>query len=85
MRTTIELRDDQRAALLALAARRGQKGFSRLVEEALDEWLRWQKESEDAVARALSLRGCLDGDEGGAFADACAEARSSLGPRSLDP
>jgi hypothetical protein len=31
MRTTIELRDDQRARLLEIAAREGRKGFSHLI------------------------------------------------------
>jgi hypothetical protein len=40
MRTTIEITDHQRARLLDLAARRGAKGFSRFVQEALDDYLR---------------------------------------------
>ena len=39
MRTTVEITSAQRARLLALAARRGDKGFSRLVQEALDAYL----------------------------------------------
>lgn len=39
MRTTIELTDEQRAALLALAARRGLRGYSSLVQEALAAYL----------------------------------------------
>jgi predicted DNA-binding protein len=42
MRTTIEIPDDQRARLLELAARRGEKGFSALVREALELYLRDQ-------------------------------------------
>ena len=85
MRTTIELRDDQRAALLSLAAKRGQKGFSSLVEEALDDWLRRQAEPNDAVARALTARGALPGSDGDDLAAACAEARSSLRVRDVAP
>lgn len=36
MRTTIELSDEHRSRLVELAARRGEKGFSPIVEEALD-------------------------------------------------
>jgi hypothetical protein len=36
MRTTIELGDSHRAALLRLAAGRGEKGLSRIVGEALE-------------------------------------------------
>lgn len=39
MRTTIELNEKHRAALLRLAAERGDKGFSRLVGEAVEAYL----------------------------------------------
>ncbi len=39
MRTTIELTDDLRARLLALAARRRLRGFSVLIREALERYL----------------------------------------------
>ncbi len=39
MRTTIELTDDHRAKLLALAARRRLRGFSTLIREALERYL----------------------------------------------
>ncbi len=39
MRTTIELTDDHRAKLLALAAKRRLRGFSSLIREALDRYL----------------------------------------------
>lgn len=39
MRTTIDLSDEQRAALLAMAARRGLRGYSSLVQEALAKYL----------------------------------------------
>ena len=40
MRTTIEIKPEHRAKLLELAARRGQKGFSHLIAEALEAFLR---------------------------------------------
>jgi predicted transcriptional regulator len=39
VRTTIELRDELRAKLLEMAGRRGEKGFSHLVEEAVDRYI----------------------------------------------
>lgn len=60
MRTTVEIRDDQRAKLLELAARRGEKGFSRLVEEALDRYLAAVSGSEERIRRALGAVGSLD-------------------------
>ena len=40
MRTTVEITDAQRAELLKLAAQRGEKGFSAVIREALDLYLR---------------------------------------------
>ena len=39
MRTTVELTNEQRAALLAKAAQRGIRGYSSLVQEALAQYL----------------------------------------------
>lgn len=61
MRTTVEIRDDQRAALAALAARRGLRGFSRLIEEAIDAYL--DQRRRDRVEDALALEGVLSDDE----------------------
>ncbi len=36
MRTTIEIRDEHRAKLLEMAARRGEKGFSSIVSETIE-------------------------------------------------
>jgi hypothetical protein len=61
MRTTVEIRDDQHAALAALASRRGLRGFSKLVEEALDVYLDGRR--RDLVEDALALEGLLSDDE----------------------
>lgn len=66
MRTTVEIDDNQRAELLKLAAQRGEKGFSGIVREALDLYLRQHRGKRDIVARALQLRG--------SFSDAEADA-----------
>jgi hypothetical protein len=75
MRTTVELRDDQHAALAALASRRGIRGYSAIVQEALDLYLR-----EHAVARlteVLQLRGILAGEEAAEVEHRIAEARGT--------
>jgi len=59
VRTTIELKDEHRARLLELAARRGEKGFSSVVAEALERHLRHLEALDEARARALRLRGAL--------------------------
>ena len=67
MRTTIDLTDEQRAELLRIAAKRGVKGFSSLVQEALDDYLKRQGAKEGAIASALSLKGCLKGKAAAEF------------------
>jgi metal-responsive CopG/Arc/MetJ family transcriptional regulator len=64
MRTTIEISEEHRAQLLQLAARRGEKGFSKLVREALETYLDAHSRADDKRRRALLLRGSLG--EGGA-------------------
>jgi hypothetical protein len=55
MRTTIELREDHRVLLHAIAAERGWRGFSRVVEEAIDLYLD-QHAAAGAARRALQGR-----------------------------
>jgi len=57
MRTTIELRDDQRARLLEIAAREGRKGFSHLIQEAVDRFLAEEEGRGEEVAAALEVVG----------------------------
>ena len=67
MRTTIELTDEQRTELIRLAAERGQKGFSLIIQEAVDEYLRRQGGREQEIAVALALKGSLAGKEADEF------------------
>jgi predicted transcriptional regulator len=66
MRTTVEISDSQRARLLKLAAERGEKGFSRLVGEALERFLAEEGSRKERIQNALALEGT--------FGDASAEA-----------
>ena len=59
MRTTIEITSEQRARLMEMAARRGEKGFSKLVQHALDAYLRAQAGEDKKRRRALMLKGAL--------------------------
>lgn len=77
MRTTIEIKDEHRARLLELAARRGEKGFSRLVGEAIERYLRSLEESEQAREAALELRGALSEEEATALEERARELRES--------
>ncbi len=61
MRTTVELTEDQRAELLKLAAKRRLKGFSQLVQEAVDSYLENQASRQGFIQAALNLKGALKG------------------------
>jgi metal-responsive CopG/Arc/MetJ family transcriptional regulator len=69
MRTTIEIDDELRARLLALAARRGEKGFSGLVSEAIERYLSDEenREEQQRKAAALDALGSLSDEEADAL------------------
>jgi Arc/MetJ family transcription regulator len=75
MRTTIEIRPEHRAKLLELAARRGTKGFSQLVTEALEAYLRAEGDREAQRRRAALLKGKLPSREAQALRVVTAELR----------
>ena len=60
MRTTIELTDEHRSRLLDAAARRGEKGFSSIVQEALDHYFAASAERLERVERGLAVLGSLN-------------------------
>jgi len=59
VRTTIEIKPEHRARLLELAARKGFKGFSSLVEEALERYFVSQAQEEAKRTVAAGLYGVL--------------------------
>jgi hypothetical protein len=77
MRTTVEITDTQRARLLDLAARRGEKGFSRLVQEAIDRLLADKDSGKARVEAALALEGSLTTQAADALAASVTRIRSN--------
>lgn len=77
MRTTVEIRDDLRARLLALAAERGEKGYSRIVEEALERYLSDEDRSQERLSGLLALRGSLSDEDAQAVRDEIRKLRAS--------
>lgn len=75
MRTTVEISDEQRAQLLKLAAQRGEKGFSSLIREALDLYMRQHRARREAVANALRVRGSFSDEEADALQDSVRNLR----------
>jgi len=67
MRTTVEISDEQRAQLLKLAAQRGEKGFSSLIREALDLYMRQHRARREAVSQALRVAGSFSDEEADAL------------------
>jgi hypothetical protein len=59
MRTTVEMKPQHRAALIALATKRGKKGFSGVLAEAIDTYLQGEDERAKRKARLLALGGSL--------------------------
>jgi hypothetical protein len=63
MRTTIEIKPEHRARILELAAARGEKGFSSVVAEALELYLKAQNDRKKAIRNALALKGSMGDKE----------------------
>lgn len=72
MRTTVEISDEQHRALLAIARRRGMRGFSPLVREAIDQYL--QALRGVGLEEALALEATLTSDEADRLRRRIAEA-----------
>lgn len=69
MRTTVEIKPEHRARLLELAARRGAKGFSQLVSEALEAYLLAEADRDAQRQRAARLKGSLSSRDATALRD----------------
>ncbi len=74
MRTTVEITDQQHRALSAIAQRRGVRGFSALVQEALDAYLASLNTEE--VDHLLGLEGTLTESEAGEVRSRINDARA---------
>lgn len=63
MRTTIELPEEQRSRLRALAERRGEKGYSALIQEAVERYLEEAERRRELAEEAREAIGSLDEEE----------------------
>lgn len=63
MRTTVEMKPAHRSALLELAARRGEKGFSSVLAEAIEEYLDDEQTRAKRRKELLSLAGSLSAED----------------------
>ena len=54
MRTTVEMKPEHRAALIAIASKRGRKGFSGVLAEAIENYLGGEDERASRKAALLA-------------------------------
>jgi len=57
MRTTIEISDKHRSILLSLAAQKGLRGYSTIIQEALDFYIARQTRSANTKMDVLKMKG----------------------------
>ena len=69
--------DSQRAKLLEIAAERGEKGFSRLVQEAIDQYLAWNEARKEQARAAQAVLGTFSDDAADALEDRVRHVRSA--------
>ena len=77
MRTTVEIKPEHRSALLAIAARRGQKGFSEVLGEAIEKYLTDESDQQKRIQTALSLGGSISEEEAEGWHEATRKIRES--------
>lgn len=63
MRTTVEISNELRARLLALAARKGLRGYSEIINEALEEYLGRVEREDNNYEEIMALAGSLSEEE----------------------
>jgi len=77
MRTTIEIKPEHRAKLLELAARRGEKGFSSVIAEAIDSYLAAKGEADRLRKNALRISGKISAEEADELTQYARQCRES--------
>ncbi len=77
VRTTVDIKPEHRSALLALASRRDEKGFSGVLGEAIESFLNREVEREKRRKTLLSLEGSLSKQEGDGLRQIATDLRES--------
>lgn len=63
MRTTIEISDHYRKILLSLAAQRGLRDYSEIIQEALDNYIVEQMKEPEIKEKVLAMQGSWQQEE----------------------
>ncbi len=69
MRTTVEIDDDKLVKLKKLAAERGEKGFSGLIDEALEAMFEKSKAARETPEERIAALKALEGSWGEELAE----------------
>lgn len=77
MRTTIELDDEHRARLMEIAARRRLKGYSAIVQEAVDLYLKRGVPPAPDLKEFRGLRGSVSREQAEHLRSVASRLRSS--------
>jgi len=75
VRTTVELSDDHRSVLHFLAAQRGLRGYSKLIQEAIDFYIKEKTGKKSDIKRLLKMRGTWGKEETKKFRKRVGEIR----------
>ncbi len=75
-RTTIELSPKNKTKLVSAAARRGLKGYSLIIDEALELYFHDESSRSDKIKAALALQGALSASEADSLAEQVSKVRS---------
>ena len=67
MRTTIDISEEQHVRLRQMAIRRGVRGVSPLIREALERFLDDEVPTDGALAEALAVQGALSSQDADAL------------------
>ena len=77
MRTTIEISDRHRSILLSMAAQKGLRGYSGLIQDALDYYIAHQIRAADIKRDILKMKGSWKTEETKKFRSRLMELRGN--------
>lgn len=77
MRTTIELSNFHRNILHQLSLKRGWRGYSRLIQEAIDFYLTHKETSSEEKIEILKLKGSFSEEDTGQVRSKIKEVRDN--------
>jgi metal-responsive CopG/Arc/MetJ family transcriptional regulator len=75
-RTTIELSQKNKAKLVSAAARRGLKGYSLVIDEALELYFQDESLRSEKVKAALAVQGSLSDSEADSLTERVSKVRA---------